>query len=118
MSVALSCTLHLCLDIPASDQTVGNYWIRAVPNVGDTSFTNNINSAILRYTDDDAVDPVTPDVTASNAMVETGLHPYVASPVPGDLVQGGADVNLQLAIALDFNTFRFSINGASFVYVV
>lgn len=100
-----------------SNQAVDNYWIRALPNLGNTTFINNINSAILRYSGAAAVDPVTPDVPSTNAMVETGLHPFVVTPVPGAPVQGGADVNLQLAITLDLTTFRFEINGASFVYV-
>jgi len=98
-----------------ANQAVDNYWIRTLPNVGNTTFINNINSAILRYSGAAAVDPVTPDVPATNAMVETGLHPLVVTPVPGSPVEGGADVNLQMAITLDLATFRFSINGASFV---
>jgi len=96
-------------------QAIDNYWIRAVPNSGNTSFTNDINSAILRYSGAAVADPVTPDVVSLNAFVETSLHPYVDSPVPGVHVPGGADVNLQLAIEFNFSTFRFTINGASFV---
>jgi iron transport multicopper oxidase len=43
---------------------------------------------------------------------ETALHPLVKTPVPGKPFPGGADINLNLDIALDFATFKFTVNGA------
>ncbi|KAJ7071964.1 laccase [Mycena amicta] len=97
-----------------ADQTIGNYWIRTVANGGTAGFDNGINSAILRYDTADAVDPATTQSTSTAALVETDLHPLVATPVPGDAVVGGADVVMNLVISLDFTTFTFEINGKSF----
>ncbi|KAF7342559.1 Laccase A [Mycena sanguinolenta] len=97
-----------------ADQAVDNYWIRTVANGGTSGFANGINSAILRYTGADAIDPVTNATTSTLPLVETNLHPLVPTAVPGTAVAGGADVALNLAISLDFTTFGFEINGVSF----
>ncbi|KAF7318712.1 Laccase A [Mycena chlorophos] len=96
-----------------ADQAVDNYWIRTVANGGTAGFDNGINSAILRYVGANAVDPVTTASTSTNPFVETNLHPLTAMPVPGLPVQGGADVNLNLAIS--FSNGEFAINGASYI---
>ncbi|KAJ7434461.1 laccase [Mycena latifolia] len=100
--------------ILTADQTVDNYWIRTVANGGTAGFDNGINSAILRYVGADDVDPTTTASTATAALVETDLHPLVATAVPGTAVAGGADVVMNLVISLDFTTFTFEINGATF----
>ncbi|KAJ6459961.1 laccase [Mycena sanguinolenta] len=97
-----------------ADQAVDNYWIRTVANGGTSGFSNGINSAILRYTGADTIDPVTNATTSASPLVETNLHPLVPTAVPGTAVAGGADVALNLAISLDFTTFAFEINGVSF----
>ncbi|KAJ7616061.1 laccase [Roridomyces roridus] len=97
-----------------ADQAVDNYWIRTVANGGTTGFDNGINSAILRYVGADEVDPTTDVSTSTAALVETDLHPLVATAVPGTAVAGGADVVMNLAISLDFTTFLFEINGDTF----
>ncbi|KAJ7720366.1 laccase [Mycena maculata] len=79
-----------------ADQDVDHYWIRTVANGGTTGFDNGINSAILRY------------------LVETDLHPLVATAVPGTAVAGGADVTMNLIITLNTTTFDFGINGETF----
>ncbi|KAJ7055783.1 laccase [Mycena amicta] len=96
-----------------ANQPISNYWIRTVANGGTSGFANGINSAILRYATADAVDPTTPKATAVAPLVETSLHPLVASPVPGNAVSGGADVNLNLVIA--FTGGHFTVNGAEFI---
>jgi hypothetical protein len=94
-----------------ANQKVGNYWVRANPNLGITGFDGGINSAILRYVGAPKVEPKT-NSTGTTPLVETALHPLVHIPVPGKPYPGGADVTLNLLIALNFTTFRFTINGA------
>ncbi|KAJ7314461.1 yellow laccase [Mycena albidolilacea] len=97
-----------------ANQKVDNYWVRANPNLGLVGFDGGINSAILRYVGAPTVEPKT-NSTGTTALVETALHPLVQTPVPGKPFPGGADINLNLNIALDFATFKFTINGATFV---
>ncbi|KAJ7147572.1 yellow laccase [Mycena crocata] len=96
-------------------QPVNNYWIRANPQLlnSNMGFANGINSAILRYVGAPESDPSSVS-TLNNALVETNLHPLVATPVPGKPQPGGADVVLNLPIALTPN-FTFTFGGASFV---
>ncbi|KAJ7923516.1 laccase 2 precursor [Mycena leptocephala] len=75
---------------------VDNYWVRANPN----------NAAIT--------DPATIS-TSTTPLLETDLRPLVHSPVPGLPIPGGADVVLNLNLAFNFTTAKFSINGASFL---
>ncbi|KAJ7866501.1 laccase 2 precursor [Mycena leptocephala] len=99
-----------------ANKPVSNYWIRTVANGGTAGFDNGINSAILRYVGAPIQDPSSPLTTSVNPLIETNLHPAVGQPpVPGLPVPGGADVTINIAIALDFTTIKFSINGVSFV---
>jgi iron transport multicopper oxidase len=95
-----------------ANATISNYWIRTVANGGTAGFDNGINSAILRYVGAPLSDPTTTATTSVNPLVETNLHPLVATPVPGTHAVGAADVALNLAITLDFTTFKFRVNGA------
>ncbi|KAJ7896634.1 laccase [Mycena olivaceomarginata] len=97
-----------------ADQTVDNYWIRTVANGGTAGFDNGINSAILRYVGANDTDPSTNATTATAALVETDLHPLVATAVPGTAVAGGADIAINIVISLDFTSFTFEINGVSY----
>ncbi|KAJ7138287.1 laccase 1 [Mycena epipterygia] len=94
-----------------ANQPISNYWVRAQPNLGNTTFIDGLNSAILRYTGAPAHDPITTS-NITHPLVETSLHPLINSPVPGAPHPGGADVNLNLGIV--FNGSRFLINGATF----
>jgi iron transport multicopper oxidase len=95
-----------------ANKPVSNYWIRTVANGGTAGFDNGINSAILRYVGAPIQDPSSPLTTSVNPLIETNLHPAVGQPpVPGLPVPGGADVTINIAIALDFTTIKFSING-------
>ncbi|KAJ7715668.1 laccase 2 precursor [Mycena metata] len=97
-----------------ANQAVGNYWIRANPNIGlATGFAGGINSAILRYVRAAVAEPTTNSIS-TNPLIENNLHPLTPAigPVPGKPFPGGADVNLNLNIALNATSFRFSINGA------
>ncbi|KAF8214820.1 laccase 1 [Mycena galopus ATCC 62051] len=97
-----------------ANQAVDNYWIRTVADGGTAGFDNGINSAILRYIGANDTDPTTNATTSTAALVETDLHPLVATAVPGTAVAGGADVTMNLVISLDFTTFEFEINGDTF----
>ncbi|KAG5650821.1 Acyl-coenzyme A oxidase 2, partial [Sphagnurus paluster] len=98
-----------------ADQPIGNYWVRAKPNVGTTDFTGGVNSAILRYLLAPNADPTTSQTPNSNPMLETNLHPLVNGAAPGLPVAGGADVAINLGIVFDFPTLSFLVNGAKFV---
>ncbi|KAJ7048951.1 laccase [Mycena amicta] len=100
----------------AATKPINNYWIRTVANGGTAGFDNGINSAILRYVGAPIQDPASPLVASVIPLVETDLHPALGQPpVPGPHVPGGADVNINLVISLDFTTFQFEINGAVFL---
>jgi iron transport multicopper oxidase len=97
-----------------TNQPVGNYWIRAQPNVGTQGFAGGVNSAILRYWQAPNVDPTTTS-SVSNPMIETNLHPLVNAAAPGVPTVGAADVNLELDINFSFTTLKFTVNGATFI---
>ena len=87
---------------------MGNYWVRANPNVGTTGFEGGINSAILRYKGAPVADPTTTS-TLSNPMLETNLHPLVNPGAPGG--SGPPDVAINIAIGFDATNLTFTING-------
>nr|QMP96873.1 laccase 8 precursor [Cerrena sp.] len=95
-----------------ANQPVGNYWVRANPNVGTTGFANGINSAILRYEGAPVAEPTTVQSPSVIPLVEANLHPLVSTPVPGQPQPGGADVVENLVFG--FNAGKFLINGVSF----
>ncbi|KAK7682785.1 laccase, multicopper oxidase, benzenediol:oxygen oxidorectuctase [Cerrena zonata] len=96
-----------------ANQNVGNYWVRANPNLGTTGFTGGINSAILRYQGATVAEPTTAQTTSTNPMQEPNLHPLVPTPVPGLPQAGGVDVVKNLVFG--FTGGKFTINGVSFV---
>ncbi|KAH8986075.1 laccase 2 precursor [Lactarius hatsudake] len=106
-----------------ADQPIGNYWIRALPQVSTRvlDFSDHTNVAILRYSGAPVADPsADPNVNVPVShlpLVETNLHPLVASPVPGLPSPGGADININLDVGFTPlpNGFRFDINGVPFV---
>nr|ACZ58369.1 laccase [Cerrena sp. WR1] len=95
-----------------ANQSVGNYWIRANPNLGNTGFTNGINSAILRYNGAPVAEPNTTQTASTNPLNEVNLHPLVPTPVPGTPQPGGVDVVQNLV--LGFSGGKFTINGVAF----
>ncbi|KAM6504130.1 laccase 1 [Amanita muscaria] len=94
-----------------TNQTVGNYWIRAIPGLDPT-----LNgSAILRYAGAPIADPTTNPTASVNPLLETNLQPLHNPGAPGKPVQGGVDVNLNLNF--QFNSTvpgRFIVNGVTF----
>ncbi|KAJ7181599.1 laccase 2 precursor [Mycena crocata] len=97
-----------------ASKKIDNYWIRSVPNFGDTSFTGGVNSAILRYVGAKRCDPKTNNTASTKPLLETSLHPLHPVAVPGAHVPGGADVLINLNIDLNFETLRYTLNGDSF----
>ena len=96
-----------------ADQAIDNYWIRALPNIGTTSFTGGVNSAILRYVGADAIEPTTTQTGGSNPLVESSLVPLTNLAAPGTAEVGGVDYALNLAFS--FNGSEFFVNGSPFV---
>ena len=64
-----------------ANQPVGNYWVRANPNLGTTGFTGGINSAILRYKGAPVAEPTTTQTTSTKPLQEPNLRPLVSMPV-------------------------------------
>ncbi|KAG6859753.1 hypothetical protein C0995_004497, partial [Termitomyces sp. Mi166 len=98
-----------------ANQPISNYWVRARPNIGNTTFDGGVNSAILRYKWAPIREPNTTQIPNSNPLLETNLYPLDDPAAPGVPTLGAADVSLNLAIAFDFASNKFSVNGASFV---
>ncbi|KAI0297808.1 laccase [Multifurca ochricompacta] len=87
-----------------ANQSIGNYWIRALPNISGANYTNLTNLAILHYdrapNQNPLTDPTTDIPTSVLALNETDLHPLVPQSVPGEPVAGGADININLNVSL------------------
>ncbi|KAF9446151.1 multicopper oxidase [Macrolepiota fuliginosa MF-IS2] len=101
-----------------ANQTVDNYWIRALPNSGNrnlnSTFDNGVNSAILRYSGAASTDPTSTRQSVQNKLSEANLHPVLNPAAPG-LPQGdGADYIFNLTLDFDPDAFLFSINGVIF----
>ncbi|KAL4252548.1 Laccase [Abortiporus biennis] len=98
-----------------ANQAVDNYWIRANPGIGSTGFDGGINSAILRYSGADAVEPTTNQTTSTSPLAETSLVPLENPGAPGTHAAGGADLALNLAVTFDGTNAVFQVNGETFV---
>ncbi|CAA7265189.1 unnamed protein product [Cyclocybe aegerita] len=96
-----------------TNRPIGNYWIRAHPNIGPQGFVGGLNSAILRYWGAPNADPTTTS-SVSNPMLETNLHPLTNAGAPGVPTLGAADVNINFDILFDFASLTFNVNGATF----
>ncbi|KAH9057167.1 laccase [Lactarius vividus] len=98
-----------------ANQPKANYWIRSLPPGRNFSEFNNL--AILRYAKaplaNPTVDPTVP-VVSKLPLVETNLHPLDPSPVPGEAFIGGADININLDVNIDFSILKFTVNGVPF----
>ncbi|KAF8969186.1 laccase [Flammula alnicola] len=97
-----------------ANQSIGNYWIRANPNVGTQGFLGGVNSAILRYDSAVVADPTTLGGIPTSPLRETDLHPLTNPAAPGAAAIDGADVNIHLSLGFDPSTFRFLVNGVPF----
>ncbi|KAI9459879.1 laccase [Lactarius psammicola] len=106
-----------------ADQPIGNYWIRALPRVAGRilDFSNFTNVAILRYDGAPRQNPSNDSAvnvpTSQLPLVETNLHPLDTTPVPGNPVPGGADINIRLDVVLGTTpagVLQFTVNGVPF----
>ncbi|KAH9959974.1 laccase 3 [Russula dissimulans] len=101
-----------------ANQPVDNYWIRALPNIGDQTYDNLTNLAILRYAgaliQDPSNDPTENIPTSVLPLNETDLHPLEPTAVPGNPFPGGADININLNVTLSADFTEFLVNGFSF----
>ncbi|KAJ7098631.1 laccase lcc5 [Mycena belliarum] len=97
-----------------ANKKIDNYWIRSVPNFGDTSFTGGVNSAILRYSGAKNSDPKTANTTSVKPLLETDLKPLIPVPVPGLPKVGGADVTINLNIGVNATALKYFMNGVSY----
>lgn len=98
-----------------ANQAVDNYWIRAEPNLGTTTFDGGLNMAILRYSGANTTDPTTNQTTSVIPLSQTDLHPLDTTfTVPGEPSQGGADININLQAVFNFTLLQFTVNGVPF----
>ena len=100
--------------VVTANQPVSNYWIRANPSVGNTGFTNGINSAILRYSGAKKQNPTT-SANPGPLLSEADLSPLIDPGAPGVPEPGEADVEVPLTLGVNATTGLFTINNASFV---
>ncbi|TFK67402.1 Cu-oxidase-domain-containing protein [Pluteus cervinus] len=99
-----------------ANQNVGNYWIRALPNIQSIRgqrFENGVNSAILRYDTAPDAEPTTFELSNPTVLNEADLRPFVTTPAVGVHELGAADINLTLNMT--FQNGAFSINNATFI---
>ncbi|KIL57545.1 multicopper oxidase [Amanita muscaria Koide BX008] len=89
-------------------QPVDNYWIRATPDKGP------VGSAILRYAGAPVANPTTVKANTTIALLETSLSPLYDAGAPGNPVQGGADVNINLNIVFNTTESKYLVNGFTF----
>ena len=87
--------LNHCFQLTAN-QSIDNYWIRAKPSGGTTSFDGGVNSAILRYDGAAEVEPTTNQTTSTAPFDETDLVPLDGAAAPGEPTAGGVDYALNL----------------------
>jgi len=101
-----------------ANQTIDNYWIRALPNSGNrnlsSTFEGGVNSAILRYSGAPIQEPTSTQQTHVVPLVESRLHPLISSPAPGRPTPDGGDVDFVFNFGFDVDSFLFNINGTSF----
>ncbi|KAF5386574.1 hypothetical protein D9615_002142 [Tricholomella constricta] len=102
-----------------ANQRVDNYRIRALPNKGTgdlpLNFNGGINSAILRYKGAKEVEPKSSEKHHGKLLEESELRPLlIDARAPGAPYPGGADVNINLDISVDFVALRFLINNVSY----
>jgi iron transport multicopper oxidase len=107
-----------------ANQSVGNYWIRALPVIDGLyqssasaygTFTGGINSAILRYSGAPSTDPTTPFTPTKTLLVEASLVPYSSIAAPGPTSSLAYQASNYYSPTLDFtlntSTFKYSLNG-------
>ncbi|KAF9554181.1 laccase 4 [Agrocybe pediades] len=105
-----------------ANQDVGNYWVRALPNVIANNtilaggFNGGVNSAILRYASAPIAEPTYTQAPKPKLglLNEGALQSFLSLPCPGQPVPGGADININLDLGFNTDDGRFTINGKTF----
>lgn len=101
--------------VVTANQPVGNYWIRANPDVrGLPGFDGGRNSAILQYRGAKQGDPTTTQTPSVLPLIETNMHPLSNPTPPGQPFVGGADVVMSFNITYDTPSQTFLMNGHAF----
>ncbi|KAG2040085.1 laccase [Suillus americanus] len=95
-----------------ANQPVANYWVRAQPNIGNQSFVDGLNQAILRYKGAPEEDPTSSAGPSVLPFNEAKLASLMSFPVPGVPEIGKADINLNL-VAGNVNGL-FTINNFTY----
>ncbi|TFK64355.1 hypothetical protein BDN72DRAFT_872083 [Pluteus cervinus] len=86
-----------------ANQTVGNYWIRALPNIQSIRgqrFENGVNSAILRYDTAPDAEPTTSELSNPTVLNEADVRPLVITPAVGVHELGAADIKSTLNMTI------------------
>ena len=96
------------------DQTVGNYWIRALSSATNATFDGGQNTGILRYEGAADEDPTSEAGPYELEFDEGNLHPLINPGAPGVPEIGQADVNLVLAPGITSEGY-FTFNNVTFV---
>ena len=81
-----------------ANQSVDNYWIRALPNTANSTFNGGQNSAILRYQGAPVAEPTTTQTNSTMPLAETNLHALINPGAPGIPEYGKADINLKMLV--------------------
>lgn len=95
-----------------ANQPVANYWVRAQPNLGNQSFVDGLNQAILRYKGAPEEDPTSSAGSSVLPFNEAMLASLMSIPVPGVPEIGKADISINL-VAGNVNGL-FTINNVTF----
>jgi FtsP/CotA-like multicopper oxidase with cupredoxin domain len=98
--------------VVTANQTVGNYWIRALSNHPNQTFEGGQSSAILRYAGAAEEDPTTEHGPYVLPYNEGNVHPLISPGAPGVPEPGKADVNINLVPG--FSQGRYTINGVTY----
>jgi len=101
--------------VVTANQTIGNYWIRALSSQTGETFDGGQNSAILRYVGAPNEEPTTEHAPYVLPYDDGNIHPLINPGAPGIPEPGKADVNINLIPGLDGTTRRYTMNGISFV---
>jgi FtsP/CotA-like multicopper oxidase with cupredoxin domain len=98
--------------VVTANQTVGNYWIRALSNHPDQTFDGGQSSAILRYVGASEQDPTTEHGPYVLPYDEGNVHPLISPGAPGVPEPGKADVNINMVPGLFQG--QYTINGVPY----
>lgn len=98
--------------VVTANQTMGNYWIRALSSHPKQTFDGGKSSAILRYSGAPEQEPTTERGPCVLPYDENNTHPLIAPGAPGVPEPGKADVNINLVPGLAGHLY--TINGVAY----